>query len=202
MAAPITHLFLADKFWDKHWEIDWFQFFAWNCLPDIRYIDITIERTKFHMKNLTIDDILAEKSDFLKGVKFHSFVDERRDNFYEEHNIYIPKVSDENFIKALKFLEDDVLYWKLSFRQDFINFFNEYEFPIYDINWESIKKWKSMLSDYFREQPCSESRHDFILWIWLNEDTYNQIESKLEEIRKNNLQNINDMILFLENLIE
>lgn len=202
MAAPITHLFFADKFWDKHWEIDWFQFFAWNCLPDIRYIDRTIERTKFHMKNLTIDDILAEKSDFLKGVKFHSFVDERRDNFYEEHNIYIPKVSDENFIKALKFLEDDILYWKLSFRQDFINFFNEYEFPIYDINWESIKKWKSMLSDYFREQPCSESRHDFILWIWLNEDTYNQIESKLEEIRKNNLQNINDMIVFLENLIE
>ena len=39
------------------------------------------------MKNLTIDEILAEKSDFLKGIKFHSFVDEKRDNFYEEKSI-------------------------------------------------------------------------------------------------------------------
>ena len=102
MATPITHLFFADEFWDKHQEIDRFQFFAWNSLPDIRYIDKTIERTKYHIKNLTIDNILEEKSDFWKWVKFHSFVDENRDVFYENHNVYIPKVSDENFIKSLK----------------------------------------------------------------------------------------------------
>ncbi len=202
MPTPITHIFFADKFCDIHPEIDKFPFFAGNSLPDIRYIDKSIERTKFHACNLSINDVLWEESDFWKGVKFHSFVDEKRDNFYEEHKIYIPKVSDENFIKSLKFLEDEVLYPKLSFRQDFVNFFKEYEFPIYDIDSESIKKWKGLLSDYFCKQPCRESRHDFILWIWLNEDTYNQIECKLDEVRQNNFQDINDMILFLGNLIE
>jgi hypothetical protein len=79
-------------------------------LPDIRYIDETIERTKYHIRDVAIHEVLEEKSDFWKGVKFHSFIDENRDVFYEKHNVYIPKVSDENFIKSLKFLEDDILY--------------------------------------------------------------------------------------------
>ena len=201
MAAPITHLFFADKFCNKHQKIDRFQFFAWNCLPDIRYIDKTIERERFHIRNLTIEDVLEEKLDFWKGVKFHSFVDENRDNFYEEQNVYIPKISDEILIKSLKFLEDDVLYSKLSFWQDFIKFLLEYEFPIYDIDWESLKKWKKILSDYFSVQPCSDSRSDFILWVWLTGDIYTEIEDMLEDLRWKNLQEINDMVVYLENLI-
>lgn len=202
MATPITHLFFADEFWDKHQEIDRFQFFAWNSLPDIRYIDKTIERTKYHIKNLTIDNILEEKSDFWKWVKFHSFVDENRDAFYENHNVYIPKVSDENFIKSLKFLEDDILYWKLSFRQDFIRFFIEYEFPTDDIKEESIKKWKDILCEYFSRQPCKDSRKSFILWIGLDKDICNKIEWMLGELYWKYIQEIEDMILFLENLMK
>ena len=126
MATPITHIFFADKFCDKHPEIDKYPFFAWNCLPDIRYIDKKIERTRFHINNVSINDILEEKSDFWKGVKFHSFIDVNRDLFYEEHNVYIPKISDGVFIYSLKALEDDILYWKLSFRQDFIKFLQWY----------------------------------------------------------------------------
>ncbi len=202
MAAPITHLFLADKFWDKHWEIDWFQFFAWNCLPDIRYIDRTIERTKFHMKILTIDEILAEKSDFLKGVKFHSFVDEKRDYFYEENGVYTPGTSDKVFIYSLKVLEDDILYSRLSIRQKFIEFFTAYKFPSDDINEETIKKWKGVLCNYLSLQPCTNSRRDFILWIGLTEELHNQIESMLNELNRKYSSKIADMITFLENLIQ
>lgn len=201
MATPITHVFFADKFWNKHQEIDKYPFFAWNCLPDIRYIDEKIERTKFHISNVSINDILEEKSDFWKGVKFHSFVDENRDLFYEKHNIYIPKISDWVLIYTLKILEDDIIYWELPFRQDFIKFFQWYEFPTEDISKESIKKWKEILCNYFSSQPDSKSRKDFILWVWLSEDLYIQIENMLGELRWKYNQKINDMISFLEKIM-
>ena len=201
MATPITHIFFADKFCDKHPEIDKYPFFAWNCLPDIRYIDKKIERTRFHINNVSINDILEEKSDFWKGVKFHSFIDVNRDLFYEEHNVYIPKISDGVFIYSLKALEDDILYWKLSFRQDFIKFLQWYEFPTEDINKETIKKRKEILCNYFSTQPNSWSRKDFIIWVWLSEDLYIQIENMLSELRWKYNQEINDMISFLEDIM-
>ena len=201
MATPITHIFFADKFCDKHPEIDKYPFFAWNCLPDIRYIDKKIERTRFHINNVSINDILEEKSDFWKGVKFHSFIDVNRDLFYEEHNVYIPKISDGVFIYSLKALEDDILYWKLSFRQDFIKFLQWYEFPTEDISKETIKKRKEILCNYFSTQPNSWSRKDFIIWVWLSEDLYIQIENMLSELRWKYNQEINDMISFLEDIM-
>lgn len=201
MAAPVTHIFFADKFWNKHQEIDKFKFFAWNCLPDIRYIDKDIPRTKYHINNITINDILWEKSDFWKGVKFHSFIDENRDLFYEDHKVYIPKISDWILIYSLKMLEDDILYWKMSFRQDFIKFLQLYEFPTKDISKETIKKWKEILYNYFSSQPDSKSRKIFILWVWLSEDLYIQIENMLDDLYWKYNQKVNEMILFVEKTV-
>ena len=201
MATPITHIFFADKFCDKHPEIDRFPFFAGNCLPDIRYIDKNIERTKYHSNNISIDNILWEKLDFRKGVKFHSFVDEKRDNFYENNGVYTPETSDKVFIYSLKVLEDDILYSRLSVRQDFIEFLMKYTFPTSDINEETIKRWKKVLCNYFALQPCNKSRKDFILWIGLTEELHDQIENMLDELNWKYSSKINDMITFLENLI-
>lgn len=201
MATPITHLFFADKFCDKHPEIERFPFFVWNCLPDIRYIDKDISRTKFHAKNISIDNVFGEKLDFWKGVKFHSFVDENRDYFYEKHWIYKPGVSDWVFILSLKVFEDDILYSHISFRQDFIKFFLEYQFPVEDINDASIRKWKEILCDYFSSQPSKLSRRKFILWVWLSENLAEQIEGMLVELNKKYTEDINDMVKFLENLM-
>ena len=201
MAAPVTHLFFADKFCDKHWEIDRFQFFAWNCLPDIRHVDETIERAKYHTRDVRIHEVLEEKSDFWKGVKFHSFVDENRDYFYEKHWIYKPGVSDWLLILSLKILEDDILYSHISFRQDFIKFFLEYQFPVEDIDDASIRKWKEIICDYFLSQPNKSSRRKFVLWVWLSENLSKQIEDMLVELRKKYTEDINDMVKFLENLM-
>lgn len=201
MAAPVTHLYFADKFCDKHWEIDRFQFFSWNCLPDIRYIDDTIERTKYHIRDVAIHEVLEEKSDFWKGVKFHSFVDGKRGMFCRKY-IYPLENFDEIMVRSLKFLEDDILYWKLFFRQDFIKFLSEYEFPVYDINLESITKWKNILSDYFSVQPCKNSRNNFGKWTGITEDIRIKIETLISELRWKYLQEINDMIIFIENNIE
>lgn len=201
MATPITHIFFADKFCDRHPEIDKFPFFAGNSLPDIRYIDKNIERTKFHANNISVDDVLWEESDFWKGVKFHSFVDEKRDRFYEENGVYTPETSDKVFIYSLKVLEDDILYSRLSIRQNFVKFFATYKFPTDDINEETIKKWKEVLCNYLSLQPCTNSRKDFILWIWLTEGLHNQIENMLDELNWKYSSKINDMIVFLENLM-
>jgi len=200
MAAPITHLFFADKFCDKYHEIDRFQFFVWNCLSDIRYIDQTVERAMFHVKNMTIHEVLEEKLDFRKGVKFHSFVDENRGIFCRRY-VY-DQMFDENMVRSLKFLEDDVLYWRLFFWHDFISFLSEYDFPVYDIEWKSLKKWKNVLSDYFSVQPCNDSRGEFLKWIGFTEDICIKIEGGIEELRWKSLHKINDMIVFLESLIE
>ena len=195
MATPITHLFFANKFCNKHPEIDRFPFFAGNCLPDIRYIDKNIPRAKFHLNNITINSILWEKSDFWKGVKFHSFIDK----YYQKK--FAPYESDPTFMLFLKFLEDDILYSKLTFLQDFIKFFTKYNFPTKDINEESIEKWKSILCNYFSLQPCNSSRKNFILWIGLTNEIYNQIESMLRGPRQNYISNFNDMISFIEDII-
>ena len=142
-----------------------------------------------------------QKSDFWKGVKFHCFVDGNRDTFYENNGVYIPKVSDAIFIYSLKVLEDDILYSELSYRQDFVKFLWEYEFPVDDINKESIEKWKSVLWNYFSQQPCTQSRKDFVLWVGLTEELHSQIESRLNDFRRKYTKAINDMITFLENLI-
>lgn len=201
MAAPVTHLFFADKFCDKHWEIDRFQFFAWNCLPDIRYIDDTVERKKYHIRDVAIHEVLEEKSDFWKGVKFHSFIDGNRGMFCRKY-IYPLENFDEIMVKSLKFLEDDILYWTLFFRQDFVKFLSEYEFPVYDIKLESINKWKKLLSDYFSMQPCENSRNKFFKWMGATNDICKKTETLLTELRWKYLQQIDDMIIFIKNNIE
>ena len=164
MAAPITHLFFAEKFCEKHEELERFPFFVGNCLPDIRHIDKKISRDKFHFFNVSIEDIKKEKLDFRKGIKFHSFIDEERDLFYKNEGIYTPtKESDELFIVALKLLEDEILYEKIQFLGDFASFFQKYEFPIDGIDNKSIKKWKELLHNYFQQKPCQESRKEFMI---------------------------------------
>ena len=86
-----------------------------------------------------------QKSDFWKGVKFHCFVDENRDTFYENNGVYIPKVSDAIFIYSLKVLEDDILYSELSYRQDFVKFSLRI--------WNSSRWYKQRI--YWKMEKCS-----------------------------------------------
>ena len=101
----------------------------------------------------------------------------------------------------MKVFEDDILYSHISFRQDFIKFFLEYQFPVEDINDASIRKWKEILCDYFSSQPSKLSRRKFILWVWLSENLAEQIEGMLVELNKKYTEDINDMVKFLENLM-
>ncbi len=87
MAAPITHIVLTQKIFDKYFRrLDHQLFFIGTLLPDIRYLGV-IDRKETHYKNLSIKDLNGEKS-FLAGLKFHSILDEVREKFIIENDIY------------------------------------------------------------------------------------------------------------------
>lgn len=82
MAAPITHLVLAEKIFDEDLSLfDRKEFLLGTLFPDIRYLK-TIDHDKTHFNNLKITD-LAGGNSFLAGAKFHSIVDDAR-GLYED----------------------------------------------------------------------------------------------------------------------
>ncbi len=114
MPAPITHIVLADKVFDKYFfDKDRKEFFIGTSFPDIRYYD-NLDREKTHQDGLSIEEIVKESS-FLAGMHFHSFVDEKWGNFYrrlEDHQLYLEPL--QVSAVALKFFEDERLYGHFS----------------------------------------------------------------------------------------
>ena len=87
---PIEHVYLANKFFEnqKLFSKDEKKSFILGTLfPDIRYLN-EISREKTHFKNIEILDVLNSKTPFEAGKKFHSFVDEKRDEFIIKNNIF------------------------------------------------------------------------------------------------------------------
>jgi hypothetical protein len=117
-AGPITHVYLADKWMKKEGRLDEKQqrsFIVGTLFPDIRYLGV-ISREKTHEQNVSLEDIQKTASDFLKGKKFHAFVDDIRAALVERWRIddrfnSVPKEHRETF---LKLLEDEILYEKIN----------------------------------------------------------------------------------------
>jgi hypothetical protein len=111
MATPATHILLSEPFLNQHPDIEKNAFLVGTSLPDIRYIDNNIPRNKYHKENADLNKVLQQPTDFEKGIYFHSFLDQWRDNFYIEREVYVFG-RDEVFITALKCLEDEIWYEK------------------------------------------------------------------------------------------
>jgi hypothetical protein len=111
MATPATHIILSEPFLQQHPDIDRNAFLIGTSLPDIRYLDKSIPRDKYHKENIDLQQVLQQTNDFEKGVFFHNFVDQWRDTFYIERGIYTFG-GDEIFIASLKGLEDEIFYEK------------------------------------------------------------------------------------------
>lgn len=79
--------------------------------PDIRYLG-DVKRLETHYKTVTLKEILEEENPFYAGLKFHSFVDNVRNEFVLSSNIYkqFPDVSPRIRTHMLKFYEDELIY--------------------------------------------------------------------------------------------
>jgi hypothetical protein len=118
-AAPITHVYLGELWILKHENYNNEEYRAFQLgtlFPDIRKLGV-ISRYETHENGLTTKDIKNTPNPFLKGKRFHAFVDEFRDQLIKEWDIYtqLNEVIDQQYVGSfLKFVEDEILYEKLN----------------------------------------------------------------------------------------
>jgi hypothetical protein len=151
MAAPIAHIFLAAQmlagplrgyFNEK-------EFIRGTSFPDIRYLKC-VERAETHFDHVTFDEIRSQRDSFKAGMLFHSFVDEKREEYIVAHNLYdkIPKFKFTT--QSLKFAEDKLLL-SLFDSKKYVHYFDglvEAE-KFYNIPHKYIKIWHRFLQEYF-----------------------------------------------------
>lgn len=159
MAAPIAHIFLAvqalsgpllNKFNEK-------EFLIGTSFPDIRYLNV-IERDNTHFKNVTINDIKNETNSFKAGMLFHSFVDEKREEYIVQNNFYENLPRFKFMTQSLKFAEDQILMPLFDIKPYSSYFYEildeEYKFNISN---ENLIKWHKFLQEYFNNKISCEN---------------------------------------------
>lgn len=184
MAAPITHIVLADKVFSKYFPgLSKAKFFIGTSFPDIRYLRI-IGREITHFINPTLNDIRKE-NDVKAGMVFHSFVDEIRETFMENNGLYNLISRTANSMRSIKLLEDEVFYAKIPDWNQIASMMDsvtpeELEYPIKK---EDIVRWHNILKDYFIEKPNPETRVKFFQALSFNNEVAQEIEEGITKMR-------------------
>lgn len=187
MAAPITHIVLGNKVFDKHFrDKNKKDFYLGVSFPDVRYLKV-IERNKTHFKDLSLQEIKEEKSSFLAGLKFHSLADEIREKFIVSNDIYSLYPEFKYLTESLKLLEDDILYRKANNWREVVDYFNEtiageLSFGIQE---NYIMKCHSILQKYFSKQPDDDSRETLLSDLDFSVGVVDEINLNIKRIRDN-----------------
>lgn len=166
MAAPVTHIVLTDKLFEKYFHgKDKKDFYVGTSFPDIRYMGI-IDREKTHFSKKTLG-ILQSLPPFEAGLKLHSLVDKVREEFMRSKGVY-SLVPESPFItQSLKFFEDKVLYERRNDWNEITSFFkdatqNELSFGL---KRSDIEKWHKFLQIYFTTGPNDQNVRTFVAAI-------------------------------------
>src|ERR1035437_8358942 len=168
MAAPITHIVLANKVFDDFFpKLSKKDFLIGTSLPDIRYLK-TIDRktTHFNGAKLSLSE-LNQQNSFMAGAKFHAIADQVREKYVVSQNIYYFLPKSKYATRSLKFLEDELFFDKIDNWEEIIKEFLDISFKQipFNINQQVIEKWYSLLREYFSSKPNPESRKKFIIGI-------------------------------------
>ena len=150
MAAPITHVVLAEKIFNKYFSNkSRKEFFVGTCFPDIRYLGV-IDRSKTHFEENSFVDILQSDS-FIAGMKFHSFVDKVREKYMKEKGLYTLFPDSEYLTQAVKIFEDGVLHEKIKDWGEIERCFGEIDEGEmkFGIAKEDVERWHTLLRHYF-----------------------------------------------------
>jgi len=187
MAAPITHIVLTDKVFNKFFHNkDRKDFFIGTVFPDIRYItNIDRLRTHFSLRSVDLNHINKEKDSFLAGLRFHSLVDDVRERFIRSKNVYSLIPESKYKTQALKILEDKLYYDKVDNWNEIIDFFDKIlpEELDFNIKEQDIKKWHGILQRYFSKKPDKDSMEVFARDLNFSEEIQEEITNLIEKIR-------------------
>ena len=186
MAAPITHIVLADKVFNKYFsDKDKADFYRGTVFPDIRYLG-GIRRSETHFENITLFDVKKENS-FFAGFKLHSLVDKIRERFIYKQNIYSSLPASRYILEAVKLIEDRLLYskvkdWKSI--KDHLNDFSKEEFS-FKVNRNEVKKWHSLLGIYFDKEPQVENAIEFLSKLKGFKDSLEEMKFLMDKLDNN-----------------
>jgi hypothetical protein len=146
MAAPATHIVLANKVYEKHFsDKDYGKFIVGTSFPDIRYTGV-IDRSATHSDDLRLIEVQSKDS-FESGLLFHSLVDEVREKYMKEKGLYDLFPESQFKTQGVKFFEDMVLYDKIAdWPKQLVSFKNILDEELrFGISEEAIEKWHRLL---------------------------------------------------------
>ena len=186
MAAPITHIVLTQKVFDNFFKDKIRKdFFIGTSFPDIRYLKV-IDRNKTHYNSLSISDLGNDES-FSAGVKFHSILDHAREKFIVENDTYSLCPESKYITQSLKILEDEIFYQHVKDWTVYAEYLNEIlqVERDYGIAEKDLKKWHSLLQQYFQQQPDNDAVRNFTLGIGFTEEIADEINQNIDLMRAN-----------------
>lgn len=163
MAAPITHIVLAEKIFTKFFgDKNKKDLYLGTSFPDIRYLGI-IEREKTHFHDLKIQELQTLPA-FEAGLKLHSLVDEVRETFVQAQGIYQLAPDSPYTTLAIKFFEDQILYHKVKNWPEIAAYFSEASQAelAFGLKNADILVWHQFLRSYFTNGPTEQGVRDFV----------------------------------------
>ncbi len=184
MAAPVTHIVLAEKAHARFFpNIPKREFMIGTSFPDIRYL-VGLKRDVTHFPDASMRGVEGQ-SPFLAGVMFHSVVDNVREAYVRSRNSYDHVPASRYASQALKFFEDEVLYGRFDGWQGVIEMlttipYAESPFPVEK---KGVDSWYASLRDYFAASPTADTQKAFIVRTDLTEAAANEIRRVIDGMR-------------------
>ena len=183
MAAPITHIVLANKVFDEQFSgFSRKKFFIGTSFPDIRYLKV-IKREETHFPDVSIEDVKAEES-FRAGMRFHSLVDNLRERYMQSNGAYDLIQGSKYKAESLKLFEDELLYDEIRDWSEVISFMNELvdEERMFPVDEEDLVKWHKTLREYFSSKPSPSKRHHLGKVLGFTEEDVCEVERNIENM--------------------
>lgn len=162
-AAPVMHAYLAERFFrhfPKYNKEEKHAFMVGTLFPDIRYLG-KVMRDETHCEHVSLEEVIAEPSPFMAGLKFHSYVDWVREDFVIENEMYrllgtLSEDPQEMLYLKLKLLEDEIVYPKRNWKE-WVEALQEIHPE--ELNWgmelETIRKWHFLLTMCLTHPPSA-----------------------------------------------
>ena len=184
MAAPITHIALTEKVFNKYFsDKSRKDFYIGTVFSDIRHLGVVDRKsTHFPLQEVDLKDVIQEENSFTAGLKFHSLIDDFKERFIKSKNIYSLIPESEYKTPAFKLLEDELNYDRVKDWNKVITFFDDIlsEELDFNIKERDIKKWHDILQRYFSKKPNIEM---IVIDLQFSEEVQKEIINLVKEIR-------------------
>jgi hypothetical protein len=185
MAAPITHVAIADRIYHHFFTAaDQAAYIVGTSFPDIRRL-AKIQREKVHFTDFSLEDIAAS-SLFSAGLKIHSVVDIISQKFYRETELFSLFPSSRFVKEAAELFADQVLYAKINTWKIIAGYFNRIysEELTFGVSKEAVVTWHQNLARYFMGDINQEAGlKKLILGNGNSEETVNEMINVSKQVK-------------------